>query len=290
MNHMISNEHLAVTVAERGAEIQSIRAADGTEFFWSGDKAIWPKHGPNLFPYLANLTEGKYTLAGKTYEMGLHGFVPYSELAVESREDSRITFRLSANEETMKCYPFSFIYRVAYTLEQCRLLVTYSVENTGDQPMYFGIGGHPGFHLPIEPCLAFEDYRLTFDTPGRTARVTFSERGGVTGETDYPLPDGQLPLSHRLFDNGAIVLRDAGHRVRISSEKGSKAVTVSFPQMPYVGLWHTAKAQVPFLCVEPWSSLPSRDGVIEDLSKQGNLVSLDAGKLYRNTWSMEFAF
>lgn len=290
MNHVISNEHLTVTIAERGAEIQSIRASDGTEFFWSGDQDIWPKHGPNLFPYLANLTEGKYTLEGKTYEMGLHGFVPYSNLTVESREDDRITFRLSASEETRKCYPFSFIYRVIYALEQRRLSVTYRVDNTGGQTMYFGIGGHPGFHMPIEPGLAFDDYSLTFDTAGRTARVTFSERGGVTGETGYPILNGRLPLSHSLFDDGAIVLRDAGHSVKISSEKGSKAVTVSFPQMPYVGIWHTAKAQVPFLCIEPWSSLPSRDGLIEDLSKQENLVSLDGGKVYWNTWSMEFTF
>lgn len=40
MEHKISNSFLTVTIAERGAEIQSITAADGTEIFWDANKNI----------------------------------------------------------------------------------------------------------------------------------------------------------------------------------------------------------------------------------------------------------
>lgn len=288
MNHVISNHYLTVTIAELGAEIQSIEAADGTQFFWNGEKSIWPKHGPNLFPYLANLTDGKYTFEGKTYEMGLHGFVPYSVLSVREKSSDQITFVLQANETTLACYPFTFQYQVTYALEENKLKVTYTVDNQDSKTMYFGIGGHPGFHMPIDPSLTFEDYHLTFQQTCNPTRITFSDRGGVTGEIPYPIHDNKIALNHRLFDDNAIVLKGAGHSILISSDKSPKSIRVTFPSMPYVGIWHKAKSDVPFLCIEPWSSLPSRDGIVEDLAKQDNLVPLCSGMTYVNTWSMEF--
>jgi len=37
---------------------------------------------------------------------------------------------------------------------------------------------------------------------------------------------------------------------------------------------------------EPWSSLPSRKNVVEDLEKQADLLSLESGQEYTNTWSI----
>ena len=36
------------------------------------------------------------------------------------------------------------------------LHVTYRVENRGEGPMAFGLGGHPGFNVPLAPGLAFD--------------------------------------------------------------------------------------------------------------------------------------
>lgn len=288
MNHVISNGILTVTIAERGAEIQSITAQDGTDFFWNADPTVWPKHGPNLFPYIGALTDGKYTLNGQTYEMGLHGFVPYSELEVEAKSETAVSFCLSANDATRKSYPFEFTYHVTYILEGKRLSVCYTVDNRDTKTMYFGIGGHPAFHMPIDPSLTFEDYELCFEAPCEAVRSTVT--GGVSGEVKYPIETGKIGLTHNLFDDGVIILRGAGHSVAVRSNKSAKGVTVTFPQMPYVGLWQTAKSQFPFVCIEPWSSTPSRDGVIEDLSNQENLVSLEAGQTYTNTWTMDFSF
>ena len=290
MNHTITNGNLTVTASQRGGEIQSIRAKDGTEFFWNANPDIWPKHGPNLFPYLANLTEGKYTLDGQVYEMGLHGFVPYSELEAENTRPEEMTFRLRSCPATRACYPFEFTYEVTYRLDGNRLTVTYTVENRDKKTMYFGIGGHPGFAVPMEPGLSYEDYVLTFGGAQDAARVTFSGRGGVTGQTPYPISPAGIPLRHTLFTDGAIVLKNAGHQLTLSSAKSAKAVTVSFPQMPYVGIWGKPQDNAAFLCIEPWSSLPSRDGIVEDLAHQDNLVSLAPGKTYVNTWTVDFQF
>ena len=36
-----------------------------------------------------------------------------------------------------------------YTLKINTLSVTYDVKNLGDTPMYFSVGGHPAFKLPL---------------------------------------------------------------------------------------------------------------------------------------------
>jgi len=61
-------------------------------------------------------------------------------------------------------------------------------------------------------------------------------------------------------------------------------VTVSFPDMPYLGVWHWPKKDAPYVCIEPWASLPSREGKTAVLEEQADLIRLDPGKTYVNTW------
>lgn len=286
MIYTIENEALKVQISDRGAELMSIQTKDGTEYLWQGDEAYWGDRALNLFPYIARLTEGKYTLDGRTYHMDIHGFVKGSVLEVQEQEAGRIAFRLTQSEETLKQYPFDFVYRVRYELEGSRLSVVFSVENPNGRTMYFGIGGHPGFFVPMEEGLAFEDYYLQFDEEKNPVRVGISPTCFVDGnDREYPLAEGgKLPLAHSLFDDDAIVLRDMAKAVTIKSDRGSKAVRVEYPGMDYLGIWHMPHTDAPYVCIEPWSSLPSRQDVVEDLSTQPGLVHLPAGETYENRW------
>jgi galactose mutarotase-like enzyme len=289
MNYTIKNEFLIVTASDLGAELQSVKSADGTEYLWQGDPAYWGKRAHNIFPYVARLTEGKYTVNGETYEMGIHGIIRYETLKVETHTEDTLTFRLDADEKTKKTYPFDFIYRITYRLEGSTLVTVNQVENTGSTRMYFGIGGHPGFNVPLEEGLTFEDYYIEFAHEAQPYRVGFTDDSHLTGcDKLYPLEDGRrIHLKHELFDHDAIVLKHADRTVRIASDKGTKSVTVSYPDYMYVGFWHSTGKDAPFVCVEPWSSLPSRDGIIEEFTQQADLIRLDGGSTYRNTWTIE---
>lgn len=76
-------------------------------------------------------------------------------------------------------------------------------------------------------------------------------------------------------------------QVTFGSHKDPGKNRVTYPDMPYLGIWHMPKTDAPYICIEPWSSLPSRKDVVEELSKQNDLVSLPAGETYVNTWSIE---
>lgn len=288
MDITIRNEQLTVRIAAKGAELQSIQSKDGTEYLWQGDPAYWTSHAPNIFPYVARLTEGKYYLDGQTYGFGNHGLVRYEELVVEEQSETKVVLRLDANEDTLKKYPFNFTYRMIYSLQDNALCMETIVENHDEKRMYFAVGGHPGFNVPMAPGTRFEDYRIEFPKEAHPYRIILADSGAVTpGQERYDMENRSIALRHDLFDHDAIVLVNAAREASICSDLTDRKVTVSYPDFRYVGFWHKPKTDAPYICIEPWTSLPSREGIIEDLALQGDLVSLDGGKEWRTAWSIK---
>lgn len=288
MLYTIKNEVVSVTINSLGAEMQSITGADGTEYLWYGDKTYWGNRATNLFPYVGRMTGESYVLNGKQYNMKIHGFARHMEFTAQQQNETCVAFTLTDTETTRTCYPFPFIFSVIYELDGPEIRITYHVENKGNETMFFGLGGHPGFRLPLEDGKVFEDYSLTFSQPCHPSRALVAPSYMMSGvEALFPLEnDTTLPLRHELFDDDAIILRHFDKTLTLSAGKGSRGVRVHMPQMKCLGLWHAPKTQAPYVCIEPWVSLPSRDGVVEDLSQQSDLVALDAGKTYENTWSI----
>lgn len=289
MEYTIKNQQLSVTVSDFGGELRSVRGGDGTEYLWQGDPRFWKDRAPNIFPYVARLTGEKYTLKGREYQMKIHGFVKYTTLELETQNEDSLTFVLKPDEEIKRQYPFDFIYRITYRLQQAALLIEHQVENLGEERMYFGIGGHPGFQVPLEQGLSFEDYQLKFSAPCRPWRAGFTPDCFLNGQDqEYPLKGGQvIPLRHSLFDQDAVVLKHADREVTLCSEKGSRGVTVTYPDFPYIGFWHKPETQAPYVCIEPWSSLPSRKGIQEDLSQQSDLICLEGHKTWESCWKIQ---
>ncbi len=285
MEYQIRNESIQIIISDVGAELQSIKK-DGAEYLWNGDETYWKERSPLLFPYVGRFTEGKYLLEGKEYEMNIHGFARKLPYHVICKEEDRITFELRDNEATRGMYPYAFILQVSYELQGQEIAVTYRVSNCSKETMYFGIGGHPGFRVPLEEGLEFDDYYLEFGGVARPERIGHTPACFLSGvNTEFPLEDGKrLRLSHNMFDDDAIVLQNMADEVTLKSDKGTRQVSVSYPNMPYLGIWHAPKTQAPYVCIEPWTSLPSRQDVVEEFKYKSDLIRLAAGDQYVNTW------
>lgn len=288
MLYTLQNSAVTATVDSLGAQLTSLTGADGTEYLWNGDAAFWSSRSPLLFPYVGRLTDGHYTYRGQSYALPIHGFARSMDFQVISAASEQLLLRLTHTPETLDHYPFPFALTVTYTLAGAALCISYTVENTGGEAMFFGLGGHPGFRVPLEVGKSFTDYRLTFAQPCRPDQVLLSPRYMIGGSTaPFPLENGDaLPLTHGLFDDDAIILQHMDKTVTLSAGPGSRGVTLSLPQMRYLGIWHTPHSEAPFVCLEPWVSLPSRDGVVEDFSQQADLVRLEGGAIYQNRWSI----
>ena len=249
MLHTIHNDVMTVTIDELGAQLMSITAADGTEYLWNGDPAYWTGRAPNLFPYVGRLTNDRYAYGGKEYEMTRHGFAKRTAFSPADQGRANLTLRMTDTPESRESYPFSFRFDVSYVLEGDTLAVVYAVENRGHETMYFGIGGHPGFRVPLEEGKRFEDYRLTFARPSRPCRVLLSDSYMLSGhDALYPLEDGAtLPLRHGLFDDDAIILKNFERTMTLSAGEGTRGLTLSCPQMRYLGIWHQPKTDAPYV-------------------------------------------
>jgi len=287
MIHTIKNEFLTVSAKEAGAELMSILGADGTEYLWQGDSKYWSDRALNIFPFVARLNDRKYYLDGELHEMAIHGIAPYRSFTVTENDGTKMVFELASDEETRAEYPRDFLFRIAYALEGRTLKVSYECENRDGKTMYFGLGGHPGFNVPLESGKSFEDYRLRFAEKAEPFRVGFNADCFVTHEdVPFELEEGTvLKLRHDLFDDDAIVLRSMAREVTLESD-GGRAVTVRFPGMQYLGLWHWPRTDAPYVCIEPWCSLPAEAGKLTVFEERSDLISLEPGKTYTNDWTI----
>lgn len=285
----IKNEHLTVQIDPQGATLQSVFGNQtGIEYLWQGDRAYWGGRAPNLFPFVGRLFEGRYIYEGQSYPMKIHGF--YGKMLTEPQQTApdRCAFYLKDTPETYEVYPFHFESWMEYALEGACLKITFRVKNNGENTMYCGLGGHPGINIPMEEGLAFEDYDLVFQDAENARVVNFSQGVLTVSESPYALVDGcKLPLRHDLFCHDAVVLTNLARQVTIQSSKGSHGVTVAYPQMPYAGFWHKPNCDAPYVCVEPWSVLPGREGVVEELSTMPGMTAVAPGETWVNPWSIE---
>lgn len=289
MQLTIQNDQLCLKVETLGAQMMELWSSDGIQYLWQGDPAFWGDRAPNLFPFIGRLTNNSYKYLGKVYPMGIHGFAASLEFAPVEQGDNYLVLELNSTLVTLAQYPFDFSLRITYKLRGNSVEISYQVRNLGENTMPFGIGGHPGFKVPLLDGEQFEDYELEFSCPCQPDRVGFSPAVYLNGQDErYPLrEDRYMDLRHDLFDEDAVILKNMAREVTLRSKVSGRGVCVSYPELPYLGIWHWPKTNAPYVCIEPWSSLPSRQDIVEEFSCKSDLIHLAPGKVYETTWSIE---
>ena len=142
----ITNGILDVTVNENGSLLDSVKYR-GEEYLWQGSEKSWKSKDIVIFPFVARLKDGWYTVDGKRYEMKNHGLARYNVFTAESNTGDTLVMDFKSTEETKKQYPFDFDFKVKYALVGNSMKITYTVVNTGDVDMPFGLGTHFGWAL-----------------------------------------------------------------------------------------------------------------------------------------------
>lgn len=249
----ISNEKITLQVDSLGAEMKSLKSVpDNREYMWSGDPAYWGRVSPVLFPIVGKVRDGVFRVDGREYPMGQHGFARDMEFQLKSQVASEIWFSLSSDEETLKRYPYPFFLELGYELSDRTVVVKWRVVNQAKDPIWFSIGGHPGFLCPIDPGTDQTQYKLIFDTKDKVESSCID--GGLLGKEKktYKLRDGVLPITADLFDGDALVIEgDQAHSVALARPNGTPYLTVTF-DAPLFGVWSPPKKKAPFICIEPW--------------------------------------
>lgn len=282
----IENDFLQVKIKSLGAELCSIVSKkNNLEYVWQAGKE-WPKHAPVLFPIVGQLKDNLYFYKNKEYKLERHGFARNSEFIIENAESNAATFALHCNAESLKIYPFQFLFKIKYSLSENKLIVEYKVENTGNSEMYFSIGAHPAFKIPLLEDELYENYFLEFNKTENANRHKLTD-GLIGNETESVLSNSKkLPLSKKLFYNDALVFKTLlSTTISIKNNKSSHGLHFHFVGFPFFGIWAAKDAD--FICLEPWHGIADGNDHNQQLESKEGIICLNTGKTFSCTYSIE---
>jgi galactose mutarotase-like enzyme len=287
--HTLHHGPLTATIKAHGAEMCSLRHADGTEFVWQAGPE-WQRHAPLLFPIVGRLANDEMRHLGKTYRMTQHGFARDSAFTWVERGESRCALVLEDSEATRAVYPFAFRLTATYALDDAGLDLSLTVVNTGDETLPVSLGGHPAFNWPLQPGMPKESYTLTFtnEEPSPVRRV---EGGLLLAATDpSPVQGTVLPLSEALFASDAIILDPVHSRaVRFARADGTGPwLSMSWRGFRELGIW-SKPSGAPFLCIEPWRGYASPKDFDGEFSDKPGLIHIAPGAEERLSFRIDVA-
>lgn len=287
MIECIENENLKIAVNAKGAELTSlVDKTTQTDYMWNGDPAFWGKHSPVLFPIVGTLKEDTYYYEGKAFHLSRHGFAREMEFTVAEKNEKSITFSLVSGEETLKKFPFPFRFYITYLLQNKSLAVTYYIINSGAAPMYFSVGAHPAFKVPVSDGTTYEDYYLEFDKAEDAGRWPIS-KDGLIEEHPIPLLYGKkLPLTKSLFFKDALVFKHLkSEQISLKSDNTDKGFHFQFKSFPFMGIWAAKDAD--FVCIEPWCGIADSVNTNQDFAQKEGINRLEAGEVFERSWKVE---
>jgi galactose mutarotase-like enzyme len=283
----IEDQQLKISIHPKGAELQSIfHKGHQTEYMWSGDPAFWGKHSPLLFPIVGTLKNNTYYYDGKPYILPRHGFARDREFVVETQSADAITFLLRSDEASLKVFPFTFELRISYRIGAGTLTTTYHVTNPATAPLYFSVGGHPAFKVPVASGTTYTDYYLEFGTSENAPRWPISKDGLIEREPLPLLNDTRtLPLTKELFAKDALVFKKL-HSVQVTlrSDRTERGLTLQFPGFPFLGIWAAPGAD--FVCIEPWCGIADSVDSNQQWTEKEGINVVEAGGSWERSWTL----
>ncbi|MFI5152544.1 MAG: aldose 1-epimerase family protein [Chitinophagales bacterium] len=285
----LENEFLHIMIDQQGAELQSVYGKlHQLEWLWDGNPAFWAKRSPVLFPIVGTLRENKYYFNGKAYSMNRHGFAREKSFIPDQKGPESISFSLREDESTLQVYPFAFEFSINYTLDANSLHTLYRIVNRGQGDMYFSVGGHPAFKIPLVEGTSYDDYFLEFNEDETKPRWPISAEGLIEKK---PIPllvsTDHLPLTKDLFKKDAVVLKfPTSSIVSLRSEKTPHGLDFNFSGFPYLGLWAAHNAD--FLCIEPWCGIADPVDSDQQLVSKEGINRLPPGNVFERKWTASF--
>ncbi len=271
MDYTIRSDKLQLTVTDEGGCMRSlICLPEGEERLWQGGSA-WGSRDVVIFPVIGHA--GPYTVNGQTYSPRSHGVVRYSKLNVVDIGESFIQFSLEENEETLKTYPFAFLFMLRYELRANSLKVTYFVQSK-DGAMPFYVGGHPGLKAP-----------------GGSAVVEFS---GGENATEYPLGRdcsrslslGRIVADKALFKECKTLQLGGLHGDIVLSVADGYSYTFN-SSCPVWAFWSN-EDEGDYICAEPWWGINDFPAAPRELSLKP-FINFDdgAGRAFSYTLTID---
>ena len=260
----LQSRELNAAINPFGAQLSVLRDSGGRDLLWNGDASVWAGRAPILFPLIGELAGGEFRVGSDTYKLPRHGFARNKPFQVVAATATEAEFRLSADDSTLKVYPFQFQLDVSFALSGATLAVKSAVRNLGSTPLTASVGYHPGFRWPLPYGQPRAAHFIEFERDeGPTIRRLDSH--GLLSPERHPTPlqGRRLVLDDSLFKDDVVIFENLRSRsVTYGADSGPR-LQVDFPDATYLGIW-TKPSAAPFVCIEPWRGIADAAGFTGD--------------------------
>jgi galactose mutarotase-like enzyme len=284
---IIRSSEWEATIHTKGAELQRLyHIPESTDVLWNGDPNYWGKFSPVLFPIIGTLKDDSYTYKGKKYSLPRHGFARDFIFETLQIEADRIEFRLKDNEKTRKNYPFAFELKITYQIKGNAFVVSYEVHNSSeDEEMWYSLGAHPAFRVPLKSGLVYDDYHLLLPNDD-LLEYRLLENGLVYPEKyTLELDSHKLPLRKDMFYRDAWILDPLrSSEIILGTELDDLGIKISWAGFSTLGLWAAKDAD--FLCIEPWQGVADSISHIGQIIAKEGIVNLAPGQQKLYSWKV----
>ena len=132
------------------------------------------------------------------------------------------------------------------------------------------------------------EYHICYSLEGSTVRMAISVINHTESSMPFALgghPGFNVPLAGEgKFEDWRLEFCPECEPTHIIS---AHSVTVEVPDaMKYLGIWHAPKKEAPYVCIEPWTSLPAYDGKVDDLATKRDMFELSPLATYELIWTI----
>ncbi|MEK5299164.1 aldose 1-epimerase family protein [Bacillus sp. FSL R5-0659] len=287
----IENDQLLVQIHEKGAEVREVLdKKSGRHYMWSGDPAYWGRVSPVLFPIVGRLMNDQYKIGDQTFKLTQHGFLRDVNFDLSEETEHTVTFQYESRGRHMKQYPYEFTARIRYELLENGLKISWEIDHDGDDTMYFSIGGHPAFRVPLVEGEQAADYSLTLTPSTEHLPVQYELRNSLVREKRKGIEIEPIQLRPELFQHDAMIFSHI-NRVSLTSRSGH-GVEVDLTGFPFVGIWSLYDQEkgtmAPFVCIEPWYGIADMEGTNGQYKEKFGIQTLEQNETFHATYTVFF--
>ena len=289
---VIENDWLKVDIVRHGAEVRKVmHKKNGLDYMWTGDETYWGRVSPVLFPIVGRLKEDQYQLDDQTYKMSQHGFLRDVEFDVAEQTSTTVSFVFESLGSFVHVYPYEFKAMIRYRLMEDSLIVQWEILNENKEEMYFSIGAHPAFKVPLVESETIEDYYLNFSPAPNKNVMEYELKNSLIQEKGAANELSEIPLTNSLFARDALIYSNID-KVTVVSNQSGHGVEVMFQDFPFVGIWskymETDGTIAPFVCIEPWYGIADTYDTTGNLKEKFGVNKLGAGETFQAEYIMKF--
>lgn len=286
MKYILKSNNNSVEIRSLGGELCSFKR-DGIEYIHQPNPETWNRSAPYLFPNVGAIKNKIAVIEGKEYKLTKHGFLRDIEMNKVSQTENSLVLSVEATPETLAIYPYQFKLTITYTLNNDTLNCNIEVYNNGNTPMYFNLGLHPAFQVPLYKSEKFEDYSVLFSSKISAELPTVDLASGLVDYTKVARTFNNLevlPLNYDDYQNDALVFDPFNDtKVILEHNETKHGIVFEFEKFKTLGIWTPNHTKADFICLEPWIGCADSPYTTSYETKK-DIIKLDA----KSTWNTNY--